>query len=143
MPPGFRIIVDTNIFISAAIFKGKANRLASLWQKGAVTFLMSEEILAEYINVLSYPKFKLADYEAKHIIETYIIPYIKPVKVDIDLKIINDDPADNKFLCLAVKGKADYIVSGDKHLLDIGEFRKIRIVPLKKFLSLFPFPPSG
>ena len=143
MPPRFRIVVDTNIFISAAIFKGEANRLVPLWQKGAVTFLMSEEILAEYINALSYPKFKLADYEVKHIIETDIIPYIKPVKVDIELKIIDDDPSDNKFLCLAVKGKADYIVSGDKHLLDVGEFRKTRIVSLKKFLSFFPVPPSG
>ncbi len=143
MPPGFKVVIDTNIFMSAVIFKGEANKLVPLWQKGEMTFLMSREILVEYINVLSYPKFKLADYEVKHIIEAELIPFLTLFEVDAELKIIKDDPSDNKFLSLAIKGKADYIVSGDRHLLDIGEFRKTRIVSSKKFLSLFPNPPAG
>jgi uncharacterized protein len=133
----FRVVIDTNVFISAVLFPGEANRLVELWQKDEFLFLMSQEILNEYIKVLSYPKFKLTDEEITHIIESELIPYISPSAVKTKLAVITDDTSDNKFLSLAVEGNADFIVSGDKHLLKLGEFKKIRIVTPKVFLSRF------
>lgn len=74
--------------------------------------------------MLSYPKFKLADYEVKHIIEQELLPFFTPFEADSEFRIVDDDLLDDKFLSLALKGKADYIVSGDRHLLGIFEFKK-------------------
>jgi len=136
MPSRYKVVIDTNIFVSATIFKGEANKLVGLWQRNKITFLMSREILDEYIKVLAYPKFKLTDDEIKYIIETELLPFITPCRVEAELDIIKCDISDNKFLDLALTGKADYIVSGDKHLLDLGKIEKTRIVSLKKFLSV-------
>jgi uncharacterized protein len=137
MSKRLRVVMDTNIFISAILFKGPANKLVDLWQKGEFLFLMSQGILNEYIKVLSYPKFRLTGEEVTHIIETDLIPYINPVSVKTNIAIVKDDPSDNMFLALGMEGKADRIVSGDKHLLELGEYSKIRIISLKKFLSLY------
>ena len=136
MPSRYKVVIDTNIFVSATIFKGEANKLVGLWQRNKITFLMSREILDEYIKVLAYPKFKLTDDEIKYIIETELLPFITPCRVEAELDIIKCDISDNKFLALALTGEADYIVSGDKHLLDLGKIEKTRIVSLKKFLSV-------
>ncbi len=137
MPEKLRVVIDTNIFVSAILFKGSANKVVNLWQKNKFIFLMSQEILNEYIKVLSYPKFRLTGGEITHIIEEEILPFINPVAVKTPVAIIEKDPSDNKFLSLAAEGKADRIVSGDKHLLELGEFRKIKIVSLQSFLSFY------
>ena len=137
MPEKLRVVIDTNIFISAVIFTGHANKLVELWQKNKFIFLMAHEVLNEYIRVLSYPKFRLTGDEVTHIIEEELLPFINPVAVKTTLAIIEKDPSDNKFLSLAAEGKADRIVSGDKHLLEMGKFKKIRIVSLQTFLSFY------
>ncbi len=136
MLPGFKVVIDTNVFVSATIFKGEANRLVDSWQRNKFTFLMSGKILDEYIKVLAYPKFKLTDDEIKYIIESELLPFITPCRVEAELDIIKCDISDNKFLALALTGEADYIVSGDKHFLDLGKIERTRIVSLKKFLSV-------
>lgn len=51
--------------------------------------------------------------------------------------VIKDDPADNKYLACAYEGEADYIVSGDHHLLDLGSYQGIDIIKAREFLSLW------
>ncbi len=131
-----KVEIDTNVFVSAVLFKGKPGRLVPLWQRGEITFLLSTEILKEYIGVLSYPKFKLTEKEIKHIIEKELVPFIQPAKLKTKVDIIRQDPSDNKFLSLAVDGKADCLISGDKHLLELKEFRKTKIIPIGDFLRL-------
>ncbi len=131
-----KVEIDTNVFVSAVLFKGKPGRLVPLWQRGEITFLLSTEILKEYIGVLSYPKFKLTEKEIKHIIEKELVPFIQPAKLKTKVDIIRQDPSDNKFLSLAVDGKADCLISGDKHLLELKEFRKTKIIPIRDFLRL-------
>ena len=131
-----RVVIDTNVFISALLFRGPTIRLVSFWQKGTVSVLLSSEVLKEYAKVLSYPKFKLTKKEIKGIIEQELLPYVIPVKVKNHLNIITQDPEDNKFLELAKEGSADYILSGDKHLLELKNFRGIKIVTPAEFVSL-------
>jgi len=130
-----KIVIDTNVFISAVLFRGQTSRLVSLWQKGAVSVLMSPAILKEYARALAYPKFKLTRREIRGIIEQELLPYIIPVRVKNRLHVIAQDPSDNKFLELAKEGKADYILSGDNHLLDLKTFRGIQIITPNEFFE--------
>lgn len=131
-----KIVIDTNVFISAVLFRGPTSRLVSLWQKSAVSVLMSSAILKEYARALAYPKFKLTKTEIRGILEQELLPYVYPVKVKHSLHIITGDPSDNRFLELAETGKADYILSGGKHLLDLKNFHGIKIITPAEFLAL-------
>lgn len=132
-----KIVIDTNVFISAILFRGPTSRLVSLWQKNAVSVLMSSEVLKEYAKALGYPKFKLTKSDTRGILEQELLPYVYPLKIKRSLHIITEDPSDNKFLELAVTGKADFILSGDKHLLDLNNFRGIKIISPAEFFALF------
>ncbi|MBI5207288.1 MAG: putative toxin-antitoxin system toxin component, PIN family [Candidatus Firestonebacteria bacterium] len=131
-----RIVMDTNVFISAILFKGVANKLVYLWQNNKIFFLMSKEILEEYIRVLSYPKFALTDEEIKYLIEKEVIPFIQPIKIKTKINIVENDSTDNKFVSLALDGHAKYIISGDKHLLELKKYQQIEIVSIKKYLEI-------
>jgi len=132
-----KIVVDTNVFISATLFRGPTSRLVSLWQKKAVSVLMSSAVLKEYAKALAYPKFKLTNTEILGIIERELLPFVYPVKVKRSLNIITEDPSDTKFLELAEAGKADYILSGDRHLLDLKNFHAIKIITPAEFFVFF------
>lgn len=133
-----RIAIDTSVFISAVLFRGPTSRLVSLWQKGTISVLMSSAILKEYARALAYPKFKLTRTEIRGIIEQELLPYVSPVKVKSTLHVITQDPSDDKFLELAQEGKADYILSGDKHLLDLKTFHGIKIITPNELFALIP-----
>lgn len=98
--------------------------------------LMSSEILKEYIKALAYPKFKLTGKEIRGIIEQELLPYVIPVKVQKRLHVIAQDPSDNKFLELAKTAKADYILSGDRHLLELKAFQGTEIITPAYFFAL-------
>lgn len=132
-----KVVIDTSVFISTTLFRGPTNRLLSLWQKGEICVLMSSDVLREYAKVLAYPKFKLTVEEIKAVIEQELLPFIKPVKIRRAVRVLVEDPADDKFLALGHEGKADYILSGDKHLLDLKVFRSVRIVTPAEFFKLF------
>jgi putative PIN family toxin of toxin-antitoxin system len=100
-------------------------------------------ILDEYLRVLSYPKFELSEKEIKELIEEEILPYAEVVKPKRRLRVIERDPADNKFLECAVAGKAGVIISGDKDLLSLGRYRKIRIQSPAQFLADRPDLPES
>jgi putative PIN family toxin of toxin-antitoxin system len=132
-PP--RVVLDTNIFISAVLFSGRTSQLVKLWQEGRILVLMSPEVLKEYVKVLAYPKFKLAKQEIKSVIEQELLPFVEPVRVSKATRVIAEDPSDDKFLALAIEGKANLVLSGDKHLLGLNEYGGIKIVTAEDFLS--------
>jgi putative PIN family toxin of toxin-antitoxin system len=133
-----RVVLDTNAVISALLFSGVSSKLVSLWQNGLITPLLSREILDEYLRVLSYPKFELSENEIKELIQEEILPYAEVVKPKRRLRVIQRDPADNKFLECAVAGKASVIISGDKDLLSLGRYRQVHIQSPAQFLADHP-----
>ena len=133
-----RVVRDTNAVISALLFSGVSSKLVSLWQNGLITPLLSREVLDEYLRVLSYPKFELSEKEIKELVREEILPYAEVVKPKRRLRVIQRDPADNKFLECAATGKAGVIISGDKDLLSLGRYRKIRIQSPAQFLADHP-----
>jgi putative PIN family toxin of toxin-antitoxin system len=127
--------LDTNVIVSALLFTGTSSKLVSLWQSGSISLLLSRDILDEYLRVLSYRKFELSEEEIKEVIQEEILPYAEVVKPRRHLRVVQRDPADNKFLECAVAGKGRVIISGDKDLLSLGRYRRIAIQTPAQFLA--------
>ena len=130
-----RVVVDTNVLISALLFKGALSRFVELWQKGKIVPVISKKIFEELRVVLEYPKFSLSKDELKSIIEHEILPYFEIVEVKEEVKSVCRDPEDDKFISCALSASADYIVSGDKDLCDLKQYGPIKIVRASDFLK--------
>ena len=135
-----RAVIDTNLFISGLFAgKGYSTQLQDLWVSGVFELAVSEKILKEIENTLLKAHIhKRLFLEAGE--ETSIISLIreKALVVTADLyqtDKIKTDPSDNKFLACALEVKADYIVSGDNHLLELKHFHGIQIVDAKTFIK--------
>ena len=133
-----RVVLDTNVIVSALLFTGVSSTLVPLWQGGAITALVSRSILEEYLRVLGYPRFKLSEADIKGLIEEEVLPYVEVVSPRRRLRVVDRDPSDNKFIECAVRGKARVIVSGDKDLLSIGRYRRVVIQSPVQFLAANP-----
>lgn len=132
-----RIVLDTNVLVSALLFTGPPNTLVNLWQEGRIILLISREVLLEYFRVLAYPKFGLVQEEIKALIAESVLPYAETISVGMHPAVIKEDPADDKFLFLADDGHALNIISGDRHLLTLERYRGIEILPVRSFLESF------
>lgn len=130
-----RVVLDTNVVISALLFGGKAGDVIPLWQSSRFQWLASKDIVREYARVLSYPKFRLEEQDIRELLNEEILPFVTPVHVRRTPRVIAKDPSDDKFLACAVAGRAETIVSGDRHLLDLRSYQRIPIVTLAAFLS--------
>ncbi len=99
------------------------------------TLFISKDILSELKDVISRDKFGYTDAEVNTFVEA-IISFADVVNPEIELDAIKADPDDNKILECAVTSGASYIVSGDKHLLELKEYGKIKIITPKAALDL-------
>lgn len=132
-----RIVLDTNILISALITKGTPpDQLYQAWLRGEIELVTSTAQMAEVADVLARPRLRkfLDAGEAAAIVEnidTRALILDDPPDVDL-----SPDPKDNPILAAAIAGKADLIVSGDKkHMLALGEVEGIPIVTARDALG--------
>ena len=130
-----RVVLDTNVFVSALLFEGKTSELVKLWKQGEIIPLVSTDTLNEIIRVLTYPKFGLTKEEIKSILNEEIMPYVETVKITRKIKGVSPDADDDIFLACAVNGKAGAIISGDRHLLSLKEFEGIPISRIAEFIT--------
>jgi len=128
-----RAVLDTNIIVSSAL-GGTLVLVLEKWDQGKFTVIVTTDILDEYFQVISRPKFKLKQ-ETIDKITRYIYQFSEFVVPEERLHIIEADPKDDKFLEAAIAGKVDFIVSGDNHLLDLKEFRSIPIISGREFIE--------
>ena len=128
-----RIVIDTNVMVSAYL-GGRLETIIVAWIEGKFVLTVSNQIVNEYINVLSRPKFKIARAELDDF-AALILSKAEFVVPGESIRVVEADPSDNKFLEAAVTGQADYIISGDKHLRDLKEFRGIAILTPSAFLE--------
>ncbi|MFC1522701.1 putative toxin-antitoxin system toxin component, PIN family [Elusimicrobiota bacterium] len=135
-PDKLRTVLDTNVVISSLLFDGECAPIADALQGKKFHFLASGEITTEYLRVLTYPKFQLKDDEIKGIWQSEILPFLVPVKVAKTKKIIKEDPGDDDFLACAKYGRADFLVTGDRHLLKLERYGKTKIVRIKEFMGV-------
>jgi putative PIN family toxin of toxin-antitoxin system len=120
-----RVVIDTNLVLSSLVFaQGRLSQLRLAWQSAYCQPLLSSVTAAELIRVLAYPKFKLSADAQQELLADYL-PYCTTVRMPEKLPATPDcrDKFDLPFLQLAVAGKADYLVSGDRDLLSLaGQF---------------------
>jgi putative PIN family toxin of toxin-antitoxin system len=135
-----KVVLDTNVLLSALLFEGVTNRLVDLWQRDKIRIFVIRPILEEYIRALSYPKFDLTEKEIKAILEEEILPYVKTIPTFSYAGVpFIKDPDDRKFLACTKAGKADYLLTGDKVLLSLKHFRTTVILKPGDFLRIvFP-----
>ncbi len=129
-----RVVLDTNVVVSALLFRGPTSRLVSFWQEGRLAPLISKEIFEEYLRVLGYPKFHLTPNEVKFLAERQILPFAEVVQVKTVPSVIKEDPTDDVFLACAATGRADFLVSGDWHLLLRKKYEGITIISVNDLL---------
>jgi uncharacterized protein len=128
-----RAVLDTNIVVSRYLVAVDIPaQIISAWQQDRFEVVVSPALLAEYERVLNY-----RDVQRRHHLSSEDISYevaafaaaalvVEPGEVPA---LIIADPADDQVLAAAVAGVANYIVSGDPHLLDLREYRGIRAHP--------------
>jgi putative PIN family toxin of toxin-antitoxin system len=129
-----RVVIDTNVLVSAIIGRGKPRRLLRqvLRNRSAVS---SREMIAELADVLPRERFSLT---AKQIGRFLSIYARRSEIVDLNRRIeaVNEDPDDNIMLGTAVNGRAAFIITGDKHLLALKEFEDVRIITVDAALRV-------
>jgi putative PIN family toxin of toxin-antitoxin system len=128
-------VYDTNILISAFIGRGSPHKALKAVFAGKVRLIISPDILIEFEDVISGPKF---NYTEKHVrrILTVVFKVAKVVEPDFTVEMVKEDPDDNKVIEAAIAGKAEYIVTGDKHLLSLAKVKNISIISAKDFLKI-------
>jgi len=129
-----RVVLDTNVIVSALLFKGALSRLVELWQKRKIIPIISKETFAELTTVLHYPKFSLSKDEIRSVIEHEVLPYFEVIEVVKNVKGVCRDPGDDKFISCALSASVDCIVSGDKDFCDLGQYKAVRIISASDFL---------
>ncbi len=129
-----KAVLDTNIIISGIIFGGKPRQILETSLKGFTQIYISEDIISELKGVLQRPKFK----QPPEIIEIIISEFIS-ISEWIDpaehFNVIDIDPDDNIFLDCAFASESEYIISGDKHLLDLKNWKGTKIVTPDQYLK--------
>ncbi|MBE2256190.1 MAG: putative toxin-antitoxin system toxin component, PIN family [Ignavibacteria bacterium] len=128
------IVIDTNIWISFLI-TNIYKKLEKLLIENQILILFSEELLLEFSEVINRPKFKkyFSEIDVEELLNS-LGNYIKFIEVNSKVSICRD-PKDNFLLSLSLDGNADYLITGDKDLLEIKKISNTKIVTISEFLN--------
>jgi len=130
-----KVVFDTNIFISAILTPGNPRKLVDLARERKVMLFTSEFIIWELERILR-TKINMETPQILVILSSIreISLFVSPAVV---ISIIDRDKSDNRILECAIEAKAEYIVSGDEHLLSLGRYDEISIVNASQFLKIY------
>ncbi len=132
-------VIDTNLFISGLFGQNTTTaKLQELWIRQEFQLGTSLEIMKEVNRVLQYPRIKERLIDDDQTVRRFFRLVFRKAVVardDFQTDRIIDDPTDNKFLACALEIKADYIVSGDNHLLSLKHFHRTQIVNAQTFIK--------
>jgi hypothetical protein len=129
-----RIIIDTNLWISFLITKDFTKLDEIIFSRHGI-LVFSQELLDEFLEVAKRPKFRrfFSASDIEEILET-IDEYADFIKVQTQIEVCRD-PKDNFLLSLSVDGNADFLLTGDKDLLDLVKFGETSIITISDFLQ--------
>ena len=135
-----KVVLDANIYVSSMVNSlGSPKRIILAWHQGAFDVLLSRTILDEVGTVLKYPRIvRRHEQEGEAIQRLLKLLENETVIVEptVVVNVIKGDESDNRYLECALEGKARYVISDDKHLLDIGEYKGIIILPPAAFVAV-------
>ena len=129
-----RVVIDINVLVSAIIDDGKPRRLVvELLDKHTV--ILSRQMLAELADVLSRDKFTVTSSQVDRFVSS-LVRMSKMVADNARFKVVLQDSADDVVLNTAYAGSAEFIVTGDRHLLVLGKFKKTKVVTVNQIQNI-------
>ncbi len=142
-----RAVLDANVLISAVLStKGSPAAILACWQEGRLEIVVSEAILKETERVIHYPRiqghYQLSEEKIERflgLLRRYAILSEPQEQIDV----VQADPSDNRYLEAAMAGEASYVVSGDRHLLDLQRYRDIQILAPNEFMTFLKLERKG
>ena len=130
-----KVVIDTNVFISAFVFGGNALEIVRLFLKDDIEVYISPFIFEEITRILR-EKFLWEELKIEKLLQL-IRPKVNEVYPKVRVSIIKSKDDDNRILECALESKANYIISGDKrHILPLKELEGIKIVSVSEFLEI-------
>ncbi|MFP3871263.1 MAG: putative toxin-antitoxin system toxin component, PIN family [Candidatus Aenigmatarchaeota archaeon] len=136
-----RVVLDTNVLISGIFWEGKPAEIIRKAEDEKIEVVISDQILEELEGVLKRPyfgnNFDCIGKKIREISIKFIEIFEGPIEPDESLDVIEKDQSDNRILECAVEGDAEFIISGDKHLLELEEFREMKILEPSDFLDRY------
>lgn len=127
-----KVVLDTNVFISGIFWAGASREIIDHAREGRVIAYISDKIIQEIREKL-LKKFHLSVEEAEFFIID-IQTYTELTEVTTKIKVVEADPTDDKFIECAVSCDADFIISGNHHLLELKNYKGIKIISPRQFL---------
>lgn len=125
-----RVVVDTNVFVSGALFRGNPGIILNQINNRAIELIMSAELEAETLRTLARLQVPADIYQGiQYTLEHHVVRMLPKA-----IPPVSRDPNDDMLLALSLAGEADYLITGDKDLLILRRFGKTQIVTPKQFL---------
>ena len=127
-----KIVLDTNILISTIGWKGNPKEIFKKVLEKQFELIISQKQLEELKRVMNYPKFSFTENQKNKFL-SILLETATVVETHNNLDIIKEDPDDNIILETAIENNAEYIITGDNHLLKLKNFKQIKIVTPAEF----------
>lgn len=136
-----RIVIDTNVLISAIFWTGKPKQLLNHVRRQKITFVTSNQLLDELREILMRQDkpFHLSGNEADQVVEA-MRGFAEIVEPHSQITVCHDE-MDNRVIACAIDGKAEYIITGDLHLLGLRSYKSVKIMGVSDFLNHFERSP--
>ena len=136
MPTLRRVVFDTNVLISAYLWPGIPRTALDAVRSGRILLVSAQPAIEEFVRVLGYRKFGFSPEEIAPLVDDLMsLAMIVHPRHTVD--VVTRDPTDNLFLEIALQGKCSVWVSGDRHLLNLRRYRRIRILTPATFIRSF------
>jgi len=129
-----KAVLDTNIILSSIFWRGKEHEVVKKGLEGDYVLVTSKDIVDEVVRTLR-DKFRFPEDKIEELL-ALLKNFCEIITIKTRLKIVTEDPTDDKIIETAVDGNADFIVTGDNHLLKIKEHKGIKIMSSGEFLEL-------
>ena len=127
-----RIVLDTNVLLSAILFAGTPGRILDAWRAGEVELVIAPDIVDEYVSVSARLEERYPDVDIQPII-ALVIRNSKLVPTTLLPTPVCGDPDDDKFLACALSSGTEIVVSGDKKLRAVSGYQGIRVLTPRQF----------
>ena len=135
-----KVVVDTNVFVSAVLFGGIPGRILDMWRDGDIDLLLTPKILSEYEDIVHRLHVRYPRVDPEPIVSLVIRRGVfvadeelsQPVSIDLD---------DDKFLAAAIAGESKIVVSGDKHVRDVSGYRQVEVLTPAQFVRRYGSEP--
>lgn len=131
-----RAVFDTNVLISAYLWAGVPRRALDIIRNERCELVSAQPAIEEFVRVLGYRKFGFSPEQIEPFVDD-LTSHAIIVQPRHTVEVVTQDPSDNLFLEIALQGNCTALVSGDRHLLDIKQYRRIRILSPTEFVRSF------